>query len=163
MFDLEKMLIGMGIALGLGWLIPSPFSWFSRRKQLKENHSLREHLHRKMEIDAEGMGKLKDEVDQLKQMNENLRITNQTLRNKPGRAELRLLQIYDQAINVMLVKVPGFAPSWQTVLEGIEKEMNQTDQGLRAFVKKVLRPSKQLEGLSTESVRLMKRNDEREI
>ena len=59
------------------------------------------------------------ELDSLKQQNENLRMTINTLEQKPGRAEIRTLHVYDKAINLMQKRAPGFAPVWQEVL-GVE-------------------------------------------
>jgi hypothetical protein len=59
----------------------------------------------------------------------------------------------------MLARAHGFAPTWQAVLAEVEKEMKKTDQGIRAFVKKVFRPSAQLESLSTQSIRLLNRQN----
>jgi hypothetical protein len=159
LLDMNQILIGSGVIFFLGWLIPSPLSWSARRKLQAENRLLQEHLNTKMKIEAKGMSLLEQEKEYLKQMNENLRITNQTLQNKPGRSELRLLYIYDQAVNIMLARAPGFAPTWQAVLAEVEKEMQKTDQGIRAFVKKVFRPSAQLESLSTQSIRLLNRQN----
>jgi len=110
-----------------------------------------------MEIDAEGLRALKVENEELKKRNENLRATNQALRGKPGRAELRVLYLYDRAVDVMLARVPGFAPAWQAVLSEVEEELEQADQGLAAFVKRVVSPSRQLRELSAESIRLLNR------
>lgn len=155
MLDMNQILIVSGVIFFLGWLIPSPLSWSARRKLQAEHRLLQEHLNMKMKIEAKGISDMEQEKEHLKQMNENLRITNQTLQTKPGRPELRLLCIYDQAINIMLARAPGFAPTWQAVLAEVEMEMQKTDQGIRAFVKKVFRPSAQPESLSTQSIRLL--------
>jgi hypothetical protein len=154
-FTLNQILIAIGCLLVLGWLVPSPLSWFTYRKLQDENRALRDHLHLRMQIDAEGTRQLKLENDNLKQLNANLRVTNDTLRNKPGHAELRLLHIYDEAINLMLARAPGFAPTWQSVLEEVGNGMKETEQGLRGFVRKVFRPSERNRTLSVESTRLL--------
>ena len=141
------------------FLCPSPLSWIAHRKLQAEIRTLREHLHTKMEIDAKGLGQLKDDYAKLKNVNENLRVRIQTFQNKPGRAELRLLHIYDRAINTMLARTPGFAPVWQVVLTEAETEMQQADRGIRAFVTKVFRPSAQVEHLSTASTHLLNRKN----
>src|SRR5919205_987472 len=114
MYDIALVasVIGLGGIFVLGWLLPSPLQRSARRTLQAENRALREHLYTKMEIDAAGLSQLKQEHERLKQMNEHLRITNHTLRNKPGRAELRLLSIYDEAINILCATAPGFAPVW---------------------------------------------------
>jgi hypothetical protein len=85
LLDMNQILIGSGVIFFLGWLIPSPLSWSARRKLQAEYRLLQEHLNTKMKIEAKGMSLLGQEKEHLKQMNENLRITNQTLQNKPGR------------------------------------------------------------------------------
>jgi hypothetical protein len=159
---LYASLIGLVCIFVLGWLIPSPLSWSVRRKLHAENRSLREHLYTKMETDAAGMLQLKQENERLKQMNEHLRITNHTLRHKPGRGELRLLHIYDEAVKIMCAKAPGFAPVWQSVVAEFESSMQETEQGMRAFVKKVFRPSAQLERLATDQSRFSNRQNSKE-
>lgn len=154
-----EILIGVGVVLLIGILVPSPLSFFSRLKMKKEISSLHKHLHTKMEIDAEGNRKLKDEIDNLNKQNENLRITVQTLKSKPGRTEIRLLHIYDKAINSMMSKSPGFAPAWQFVLQEAEQEMGEADQGVRAFVKKIFRPAGLLGSGPGKSVRLINQNE----
>jgi hypothetical protein len=155
LLDINQILIVSGIIFFLGWLIPSPLSWSARRKLQAEHRLLQDHLNMKMKIEAKGISDMEQEKEHLKQMNENLRITNQTLQTKPGRPELRLLCTYDQAIHIMLARAPGFAPTWQAVLAEVEMDMQKTDQGIRAFVKKVFRPSAQPESLSTQNIRLL--------
>jgi len=69
---MQDILVGIGVVVFLGWLIPSPISWFSRRALRKQHQveiqqlqaairTVKVHLHTKMEIDAEGMIRVKDE------------------------------------------------------------------------------------------------------
>jgi hypothetical protein len=136
--------------LMIGWLIPSPLSWFARRSLEKRHKAevgkfedeiklLRTHLHTKMEVDAEGTKQLKDEIEKHKQVNQNLRITNHTLSTKPEQAELRLLHIYDRALKLMERKFPVFVPTWRAVVGHVEKEMKQMDQGATPFEKRAFR------------------------
>lgn len=74
---------------------------FKRRSLNKELKSLRKHLHQKLEIDAESMTGRQKEIEQLKKANENLRVTNKTLSQKPGRTEVLNYHIYQKAINYM--------------------------------------------------------------
>ena len=133
----------IGFFVFLGVLIPSPWQWFARRalqrrhdadvetlrvqheqnlqKIRLENDNLKAHLHTKMEIDADGMGKLKRENDKLKQMIQNLRISNQALSTAPEQAELQLLRTYSRAIELMERKFPVFIPSWRTIMAHVEK------------------------------------------
>jgi hypothetical protein len=141
----------IALLLFLGWLIPSPLSWFRRRAMEKahvvdivkleaEINLLRTHLHTKMEVDADGMTNLKTENEKLKRANENLRVTIQTLSTKPEQAELRLLHMYDRALKIMERKFPVFVPTWRTIFKHAEMEMQQADQGNAALAKRVFRP-----------------------
>jgi len=77
----------------------------------------------------------------LKQENENLRISVQTLGQKPGRAELRLLNIYDAALRKMMLQAPGFSSAWEVSLREAEKEYEENEKGLKSIIKKVFGPS----------------------
>lgn len=141
------------VLLILGWIIPSPLSWFTRRALEKRHQGdldkldqeiklLRTHLHTKMEVDAEGMTQLKTENAKLKQIVQNLKVTNHTLSSQPEQADLRLLHSYDRAIRLMERKFPVLVPTWRTLMAHVEKEMNQVDQGLAPLTKRSLRPAK---------------------
>jgi len=106
-----------------------------------EIDKMREHLHRQMEISAKGSEQLHQDMEEMRRQNENLRVTVATLQNKPGRLEVRTLEIYERAVQAMNAKAPGFAPAWQAALAEAELEMKETEGGLRALVRKVFRSS----------------------
>ena len=114
----------------------------------RDNKTLKSHLHTQMEITAKGNQNTQSELETLRKQNENLRITVATLKNKPGKAELRTLQLYDRAIRTMHEKAPGFAPAWENVLKEAEEEMQKTDTGVLPFIRKVLGPSVSRESVS---------------
>ena len=122
-------------------MIPSPTMWIERMKLNKTIKNLKNQLHLKMEIDAESMRRVVDEKKGLEKKNENLRITLQTLQNKPGRSEYRMLYVYDKAISAMQSQAPGFAPTWQMVLKNVEDDMKKVDQGFIPLIKRTFSPS----------------------
>ena len=67
------------IGLGIGLLVAVVF-WFNgilqRRNLAREVKTLREHLHRQMEITGKGTDAQKRELEELRKQNENLRVTN---------------------------------------------------------------------------------------
>lgn len=129
-----------GLLLGLiiGGLVA--FNAWRGNSALKgENRRLREHLHTQMTINARGNDDLTTRLEQLRQQNENLRISLANLKNKPDRAELRKLYIYDRAVHLMYQRSPGFAPAWESVVAEAEEEMQQVDSGMMAWVRKALR------------------------
>ena len=129
--------LSLGLLVAITIWIRSLFkSLTSRRTQ----QQLKNHLHTQMEISAKGNQATQTELDSLRKENENLRITIATLKNKPGKAELRTLQLYDRAIRLMHEKAPGFAPAWENVLKEAEQELQKTDTGVLPLIRKVLSP-----------------------
>ncbi len=128
---------GMFLGLFLGF-IKSRFEVRRYKKELKE---YKEHLNRQMKITNEGNKNLENDLARLKKENENLRISVQTLSQKPGRSELRLLNIYDGALRKMILKAPGFSSAWEIALQESEKEYEDNEKGFKSIIKKVFRPA----------------------
>ena len=105
---LRGLLVGLFIALVL-W-VRGLFKVRDLNGSLKK---LREHLHTKLEIDSAENERRKGEMDKLRQERDNLRNMVQVLNQKPGRQELRQVQVYQKAIETMFERSPGFAPAWQ--------------------------------------------------
>lgn len=114
--------------------LKSRFEVAGYKKELKE---YKEHLNRQMKITNEGNKNLETQLEQLKKESENLRISLQTMSQKPGRAEIRLLNIYDSALRKMMMRAPGFAPAWEMSLQEAEKEYEESERGFKSIVKKV--------------------------
>lgn len=129
------LVVGLAVALYF-WFA----GWLKRRSLVKEVASLKEHLHRQMEINAKGTDSQQKELEKLRQQNENLRITNATLKQKPGRAEIEMLATYERALRVMNTKAPGFAPAWEQAMKDAEAEVTATDSGLIPLIRKALKP-----------------------
>ncbi|CAA6807245.1 MAG: Unknown protein [uncultured Sulfurovum sp.] len=107
------------------------------RKHKKELKEYKDHLDRQMKITNAGNSTLVTELEKVKQDNENLRISVQTLNQKPGRAELRLLNIYDAALRKMMSQAPGFSTAWENSLQEAEREYEANETGLKSIVSKV--------------------------
>ena len=121
----------------VGWFlsfVKSRFEVVGYKKDIKE---YQEHLNRQMKITNEGSKNLEKDLEKLKKENENLRISVQTLGQKPGRAELRLLNIYDAAIRKMMMKAPGFSSAWEMALQESESEYEASEKGFKSIIKKV--------------------------
>ncbi len=121
----------------------------SESRSKKEIEKYKEMLSQRMELESEGMTKLKKENDELKKMNENLRVTNSALIQKPGRAEVQRLQVYQKAVDRLTINSPGFGAAWQSALKESEDEFAEIYTGTQALWKKIL-PNKTNARLITE-------------
>ncbi len=139
--DFKTLLIGLGIGLVIALIV---YIWQkigrgdAEKKSKREIARLKGLLADRMDIESEGVTKLKKENEELKKANENLRITNANLAQKPGRAEVQRLHIYQQAVDRLVINSPGFGAAWQSALKESEEEFAKTYTGTQAFWKKVL-------------------------
>ena len=135
-----------GLLLGL---LVAGFIWKSsfaakrhHQREIKRLESeikdLQGHLNTQLKINASGNEAIQNELDSLRRQNETLRINNSTLQQKPGRAELRTLQIYEGAIRSMREQAPGFAPAWEKAVRQSEAELEAADSGLLKLVRRVI-------------------------
>lgn len=136
--EAEATLFGAGLGIGLlvalfGWIA----NWRAKSSLRQEIGDLQKHLHTQMNITAKGYEELQQEVERLKKENENLRITVATLSNKPGRAEVKTLHVWDKAIKNMTLKSPVFAPAWEMAVAEAKQEIDQVESGVKALVRKV--------------------------
>lgn len=92
----------------------------------------------RMDLESEGLSRLKEELAELKLQNENMRISIQTHAQKPGRKEVARLQVYQQAVDRLSVSAPGFSAAWLAALKESEGEYEQTLIGIKPFIKKVI-------------------------
>jgi hypothetical protein len=125
----------------IGWFLSFIKSRFEVSKYKKEIKEYKEHLNRQMKITNDGSKAQENELNKLKKENENLRISVQTLGQKPGRAELRLLNIYDNALRKMQMQAPGFSSAWEMSLQEAEAEYEANETGLKSIIKRVFKPS----------------------
>lgn len=127
--------------LAIGWFFSFLKSRFEVSKYKKDIKEYKEHLNLQMKITTDGTKKQTDELSKLKIENENLRISVQTLGQKPGRAELRLLNIYDISLRKMQMKAPGFSNTWEMSLQEAEFEYEANEKGLKSIIRRVFNPS----------------------
>lgn len=133
-------LYGFGAGLALAFLL-WVYAWWQQRGKRRELKKLKEHLNTQMEITAEGANKLKVELSELQQQNENLRVSVRAWQQKPGREEARMLQVYDRAVHKLLANTPGFSMAWEAALKEAESEVQDADKGLIAFAKRLVLPA----------------------
>jgi hypothetical protein len=128
-----------GLALGAVFCVIIFIRGFLRRRELSiEVSRLRNHLHTKLEIDSGENERRKNEIETLKQERDNLRITVQSLNQKPGRKEIRQYYIYQTALDMMFEKAPGFAPAWQITLKEAERVFDDSEKGVVPLLKRLM-------------------------
>lgn len=136
----------LGVLLGLAVAAVAWKSGFSTRRRLgkelrKLENDMRElqgHLNTQLKINAQGNDTLQRELEELRRQNENLRVSVATLQSKPGKAELRHLQVTDSAVRLMREQAPGFAPAWEKALRQAEQDLEAGESGLKKLVRRVI-------------------------
>jgi hypothetical protein len=103
-----------------------------------EIKDLQGHLNTQLKINASGNEVLQQELETLRRQNENLRVNNAALQQKPGRAEQQLLQVYEIAVRAMREQAPGFAPAWEKALRQGECELEAAESGLKKLVRRIV-------------------------
>jgi len=137
-----------GFLVGLLLCIVVYVRGFLRRRELsKEIRQLKRHLHTKLEIDSTENERRKQELETLKHERDNLRITVQSLNQKPGRKEIRQYFLYQTALDMMFEKAPGFAPAWQVTMKEAERLFDKSERGVVPLLKRLMpaSPDKQAE------------------
>ncbi len=138
---MEQILIG--VAIGVTPMLILLIVQLVKHKQ-KENMHVQEIKKYKgmvtdrMDLESDGLSKLKSEIAELKTQNENLRISLRTYSQKPGRREISRLQVYQQAADRLTINSPGFGGAWQAALKESEDEFEKTFYGVQPFIKKVI-------------------------
>lgn len=129
------LIVGLAVAVVLAVALLSKGA--SAKKAAKaEVEKYKRMLQDRMELESDGLTKLKGEVEELKKQNENLRISLNTMSQKPGRKEMQRLDVYQTAAERLSINSPGFAPVWQAALKESEAEFRKTFLGLNPYLRK---------------------------
>ena len=136
---MEMFIYGLGLGLIIAAVIAVYFSSKigkvndEKKKEVPKNQDL---LTDRKELEAEGLKKVRDENEELRKVNENLRISLLALRDKPGRKEMQRLQILQKAADRLTINSPGFGPVWQAALKESEDEFQKVYSGFIPFIKR---------------------------
>jgi hypothetical protein len=138
---MENILIG--IAIGLAPMLVILIVQYSKYKVKEKEHAkeigrLKGMLSDRMDLESEGLNKLKQENEELKKQNENLRISLNTYSQKPGRKEIARLQVYQKAVDRLTINSPGFGAAWQAALKESEDEFEKTYIGVQPFIRRLI-------------------------
>ncbi len=133
----------IGVAIGFTPMLVLLIIQMTKSSQKQKEHNLqiaklKGMLTDRMDLESDGLGKLKEEINELKTANENLRISLRTYSQKPGRKEMARLQVYQQAADRLTINAPGFGAAWQAALKESETEFEKSFYGVQPFVKKVI-------------------------
>lgn len=138
---MQNFLIGLGVGVVLAIVLVVAMS-VKRHKEIlastKETERLKRMLTDRMDLESDGLAKLKEQIEDLKKQNENLRITVNTYAQKPGRKEVSRLHVYQLAVDRLTINSPGFGAAWQAALKESEAEFQKTYVGVQPFIKRLI-------------------------
>lgn len=138
---MQNFLIGLGIGVILAIVLVVVMSVSKHKEVLqekKENERLRRMLNDRMDLESDGLAKLKETNEELKKQNENLRISLNTYSQKPNRKEIARLHVYQLAVDRLTINSPGFGAAWQAALKEGEDEFQKTYVGVQPFIKRLI-------------------------
>ena len=138
---MENIIIG--VAIGFIPMLVVLIIQYSKHAAKAKAHKLeiarlKTMLTDRMDLESDGLTKLKGEIAELKTQNENLRISLRTYSQKPGRKEVSRLHVYQQAADRLTINSPGFGAAWQAALKESEDEFEKTFYGVQPFIRRVI-------------------------
>lgn len=138
---MENIIIGVAIGF-IPMLVILIIQYTKHTTKAKEHKQeiarLKSMLTDRMDLESEGLTKLKAEIAELKTQNENLRISLRTFSQKPGRKEVARLHVYQQAADRLTINSPGFGAAWQAALKESEDEFEKSFYGVQPFIRRVI-------------------------
>jgi hypothetical protein len=112
----------------------------------REIGRLKRHLSEKLELESEATGRLRQDLLDLRQQNENLRVKIANLNQTPDRRLRRELEIFARAERWMVTSSPGFPAVWEeakrSAVEDVQNEENGRSLPTRVFQALLNRPAK---------------------
>jgi hypothetical protein len=126
---------GLAIGIGLG-LIVTIFGLVRLLEIKGEVKRLKRHLADKLELEADATSRLRQDLQDLKQQNENLRMKVANLNQFPDKRLQRELEIYARAERVMISSSPGFPAVWEEAKRSAIGDLEQEESG-RSLPKRV--------------------------
>jgi len=134
--------LAIGAVLGLMGIAFAVMRLLDTKGEVKR---LKRHLSDKLELEAEATNRLRQDLQELKQQNENLRIKVANLNQYPDKRVQRELEIYARAERFMVSSSPGFPAVWEeakrSAMSGLEQEENGNSLPKRVFNALLNRPS----------------------
>src|SRR6266446_8038865 len=135
---------GLAIGIGVG-LIVTIFGLVRLLEIKGEVKRLKRHLADKLELEADATSRLRQDLQDLKQQNENLRMKVANLNQFPDKRLQRELEIFARAERYMVSSSPGFPAVWEeaklSAVVDLEQEENGNSLPRRVFNALLNRPS----------------------
>lgn len=126
-----------GLAIGVGLGLIAIILGIMRLWEIKaEVKRLKRHLADKLELEADATSRLRQDLQDLKQQNENLRIKVANLNQFPDKRLQRELEIYARAERFMVSNSPGFPAVWEDAKRSAIGDLEQEETG-RSLPKRV--------------------------
>ena len=125
--------LGVGIVLGL---IAIAFTLLRLWETKREVGRLRRHLSDKLELEADATGRLRKDLQELRQNNENLRMKVGSLNQLPDRRQQRELEIFARAERFMISSAPGFPAVWEEAKRNALSDL-ETEEAGKSLPKRV--------------------------
>jgi hypothetical protein len=136
--------LGLGIGVVLG-LIGVTFALIRLWDTKGEVKRLKRHLAEKLELEAEATSRLRQDLQDMKQQNENLRIKVANLNQYPDKRLQRELEVYARAEKFMVSNSPGFPAVWEeakrSAITGLQDEETGKSLPKRVFNALLNRPA----------------------
>lgn len=115
-----------GLFLGLIGVVFLALRFADTKKEVRR---LKRHLADKLELESEATNRLRLDLQELKQQNENLRIKVANLNQVPDRRLQRELEIFARAERWMVSSSPGFPAIWEEAKRSAINELEREEQG----------------------------------
>lgn len=138
---MNQFLIGLAIGIVLAAVILISMSVKSHKNELEhtaEITKMKNMITDRMDIESETIITIKDELEDIKKRNGELRVSLTAVSQKPGRKEITRLHIYQAASESMMLSAPGFSPAWQAALKESVGEFEKTYTSLHPFVRRII-------------------------
>ncbi|MBV8226450.1 MAG: hypothetical protein JO232_14815 [Verrucomicrobia bacterium] len=136
--------LGLGIGVVLG-LIGVTFALIRLWDTKGEVKRLKRHLAEKLELEAEATSRLRHDLQDMKQQNENLRIKIANLNQYPDKRLQRELEVFARAEKFMVSNSPGFPAVWEeakrNAITGLQDEETGKSLPKRVFNALLNRPA----------------------
>ncbi len=115
-----------GLFLGLIVVVFLSLRFLDSKKEIRR---LKRHLADKLELESEATNRLRVDLQELKQQNENLRIKVANLNQLPDRRLQRELEIFARAERWMVSSSPGFPAIWEEAKRNAIGDLEQEEHG----------------------------------